>query len=148
MTIRNNSALKFSLIYCGISKLNMTDIIKNNLPSQEFLTFENMKILATFLGIFCLLVSAYPCCIGDDCESASEIKISENQDQQNDDCALCSPFISCGSCTGFIPNTDEIVTVPDLHPIPFSNLFGLTFKSVEADYAERVWQPPKQVIIS
>ncbi|PKD20354.1 hypothetical protein APR41_13830 [Salegentibacter salinarum] len=108
-----------------------------------------MKALAVFLGIFCLLVSAYPCCMVDDCDSDSEVKIAENEDeQQDDDCGLCSPFISCGSCIGFIPHTNEVATIPDLPLIPFSNLFGITFKSVEAEYADRVWQPPKQVIIS
>ncbi|MBZ9632465.1 hypothetical protein LB465_16915 [Salegentibacter sp. LM13S] len=108
-----------------------------------------MKVLAVFLGIFCLLISAYPCCIIDDCDSDTEVKITENdEDQKYDDCGLCSPFISCGSCIGFIPNTDEVVTVLNPQPIPISNLFGLAFKSVEAEYADRFWQPPQQVIIS
>ncbi|PRX48832.1 DUF6660 family protein [Salegentibacter salegens] len=108
-----------------------------------------MKLLAVLLGIFCLLISANPCCIEDNCESASELKISENEENQKEnDCGLCSPFISCGSCIGFIPNTDEVVTVLDPQPVPFTNLFGLTFKSVEAEYSDRVWQPPQEVIIS
>ncbi len=107
-----------------------------------------MRILTALLGIFCLLVSAYPCCIDDDCDADSVENIVENEEnQQDDDCGLCSPFISCGSCTGFIPGTDEAVTIFDPQLIAFSSLFGLAFKSVEAEYADRLWQPP-QVIIS
>mgnify|MGYP003116939829 FL=1 len=108
-----------------------------------------MKVLVVILGIFCLLISLYPCCIDDDCEPISVEKIAEHEnDQENEECGLCSPFINCGTCTGFIPGGEEVVTVSEPQPIVFSNLFGLSFKSVEAEYAERVWQPPKQVIIS
>ncbi len=108
-----------------------------------------MKVLAAFLGIFCLLVSVYPCCIDNDCDADSVENIAENEEnQQDDDCGLCSPFISCGSCTGFIPGTDATVTTFNIQITPFSNLFGITFKSVEAEFSDRPWQPPQLVIIS
>lgn len=108
-----------------------------------------MKVLVLILGIFCLLVSTYPCCIDDDCNDDSVESIAKNEeDQQDDDCGLCSPFISCGSCTGFIPGSEDTLTIFDTQLIPTSNLFGITFKSVEAEFADRLWQPPQQVIIS
>ena len=48
----------------------------------------------------------------------------------------------------FTNNISDLLTNNIFFEIAFSNLFGLSFKSVEAEYAERVWQPPKQVIIS
>lgn len=106
-----------------------------------------MKVLTVILGILCLLISAYPCCIVDECDSHSIAEIAENE-QEQEECGLCSPFITCGSCIGFIPNTAEFVTTLNPQLLPFSNLFGLSFKSVEAEYADRVWQPPQQVIFS
>ncbi len=38
-----------------------------------------MKVLVVILGIFCLLISLYPCCIDDNCEPNSVEKISENE---------------------------------------------------------------------
>ncbi|MBZ9728781.1 hypothetical protein LB467_03705 [Salegentibacter sp. JZCK2] len=108
-----------------------------------------MRILAALLGIFCLVISAYPCCILDGCDSDSIDKIAENENrQQEEECGLCSPFINCGTCTGFVPSIDEAVADYKFQPLALSNLFGLAFKSVEAEYADRVWQPPQQVIVS
>lgn len=107
-----------------------------------------MKVLAVFLGIFCLLISGYPCCIDDDCASSSVEQILETEnDQHGDECGLCSPFISRGNCFGFISATDEPITTFNFQYISISHLFGLPFNSVETGYTERLWQPP-QVIIS
>jgi len=108
-----------------------------------------MKVLGVLLGFFCLLISAYPYCIVDDCDSNFLEQIAENKDDiEGNECGLCSPFIGCGTCIGFISSSEETSTVFNFHYINSSNLFGLLFKSVEAEYAERLWQPPKQVIIS
>lgn len=108
-----------------------------------------MKILGIILGTFCLLISVFPCCIGEECESTSVEIISENDNNEHsDECGICSPFISCGTCTGFIAHISESLIPLVFQPIAISNLFDLSFKSAEAEYAMRVWQPPQLVIIS
>lgn len=108
-----------------------------------------MKVLAILLGIFCLLISGYPCCIDDDCDSGLVGQTHENEnDQHGNESGLCSPFISCGSCFGFVSATDVHIPSFNFQYISISHLFGLAFKSVETEYAERLWQPPQQVIIS
>ena len=108
-----------------------------------------MKILGLFLGILCLLISVYPCCIQDDCDSvAVEKTVEKESDKETEDRGLCSPFINCGSCFGFISNSEKPLTIFKLQSLELSNIFGLRFKSVEAEYSNRLWQPPKQVIIS
>lgn len=83
----------------------------------------------------------------DYCDSNSIEKISDNGEEK-DECGLCSPFISCGTCAGFIAEIAEPLTAVLIQPEALSNLFGLSFKSAETEYAERLWQPPKRVIIS
>jgi len=108
-----------------------------------------MKILVVFLGILCFLISAYPCCIDDDCDSVSVEKIAEKQNEkETEDRGLCSPFIGCGSCIGFISNNEKPLTTFQVLSIVSPKIFGLQFKSVETEYIDKLWQPPKQVIIS
>lgn len=85
----------------------------------------------------------------DDCDSSLvEQKLENENDKENDECGLCSPFISCGSCIGFISISEKSLVPFNFQPLALSNLFGLSFKGLETEYSERVWQPPKQVIIS
>ena len=108
-----------------------------------------MKILAVFLGIFCFLISVYPCCIDDDCDSISEEQIADDKDdRETEERGMCSPFIGCGSCIGFISSSVKPLNTSQLLSIVSPNNFGLQFKSVEAEYIDKLWQPPKQVIIS
>lgn len=102
--------------------------------------------MGAILGFFCCITSTYPCCIADDCESSKIEKTAEKQEDEK--CGLCSPFISCGTCTGFIPSIDESLSEEIFQSVAFSKVFGLSFKCVEAEVFNRVWQPPKRVIIS
>lgn len=106
-----------------------------------------MKFLIAFLGIFCLLTSVYPCCADDSCDSDSIAASSDGVPTQND-CGLCTPFIACGACTGFVPGPAQSLISNVFYSINLTEVFGFNFNSVETDYSERLWQPPKQVIIS
>jgi hypothetical protein len=64
-----------------------------------------MKLPALILALITLILSVSPCCGDDDhCAGNSSIDECEHSDKEREPCdeqGLCSPFYSCGSCTGF-----------------------------------------------
>ncbi len=108
-----------------------------------------MKFSAVILAIFCLLIATYPCCIFDNCENDSIATTAKSEQEQQEESGVCSPFIACGSCNGFVPGPQVFHA---LYLLPVKKTpklsFGTYFNSVETDYTDRQWQPPKQVIIS
>lgn len=63
-----------------------------------------MKFICIFLSIVIMSLSAMPCCAEED-HCAEEVQLSGNDKHQSserqDSEPLCSPFFSCGTCTGF-----------------------------------------------
>ena len=77
-------------------------------PLSYICTF--MKSCFTFvLLLITLLTTFYPCCNVDNCcEDELTSTATKQNDQQPE--GNCSPFISCGTCTGFT----EMVMMPDI----------------------------------
>jgi hypothetical protein len=61
--------------------------------------------MAVILAILTIILSSYPCCIdGDPDNGGCGIENSghpEDSDDPTQEMGLCSPFYSCGNCTGF-----------------------------------------------
>ncbi|MGY5851167.1 hypothetical protein [Salegentibacter sp. F14] len=108
-----------------------------------------MKILTPIFSIFCLLISIYPRCSDEDCQRPNLTLMYENeQAPAHKDCGLCTPFMNCGACVGFVSQLDKEYISDIIYSQDLKEVFGFDFNSVETDYSERLWQPPKQVIIS
>jgi hypothetical protein len=106
-----------------------------------------VKYLCLLLSLFVLLVSSAPCCCQDDCglseDAVAQTDQSGDSHPENDDCKACSPFLTCGSCSGFIKPL----------PVPTFQGEGLGFQRdlVDAYHfalypigASSFWQPPKK----
>lgn len=62
-----------------------------------------MKVLILLLIGLTLYLSATPCCTEDFANSAEDHSCEETSDCENIPCdEPCSPFYTCGSCTGFL----------------------------------------------
>ncbi|WP_268036923.1 hypothetical protein [Algoriphagus sp. PAP.12] len=60
-----------------------------------------MKVFPVLLALFSFWLTAMPCCSTENkCDTIEENQNSDSQDDCEDQLP-CSPFYSCGSCTGF-----------------------------------------------
>ncbi|OGS69151.1 MAG: hypothetical protein A3F91_05305 [Flavobacteria bacterium RIFCSPLOWO2_12_FULL_35_11] len=81
--------------------------------------------------------------MGDNCNDEIKTAQSDNhsQDHKDSDCNACSPFFTCGTCSGFVFTR----VVVDFKEIPFIKAKFLAFyKSQFANnFFAKIWQPPK-----
>ncbi len=111
--------------------------------SAAFITFATVKTIGFIFSVYFLLLSANPCCLEDAC--ADEIKPAQaghcSQDQDEDDCNSCSPFFTCGACSGFVFSTAGLV-LKEL-TLSKANLVNVYKTQFIDDFVARIWQPPK-----
>ena len=105
-----------------------------------------VKYLCLLLSLFVLLVSAAPCCCQDDCGQTESKVAQTNQPSKShpegDDCKACSPFLTCGSCSGFIkplPAPTFQVEVIGYQTELVDAYHFSTYPLVSSSF----WQPPK-----
>lgn len=62
-----------------------------------------MKILVLSFALLTLFLSSSPCCTEEDtCGEKAEINCQDHSDDEEHQSELpCSPFYSCGTCSGF-----------------------------------------------
>jgi hypothetical protein len=104
-----------------------------------------VKYLCLLLSLFVLLISAAPCC-SDDCGQTEGKVAQKNQPgdshQEGDDCKACSPFLTCGSCSGFIkplPTPTLQAEVID-YQTELIDVYHFSFYPL---VSSSFWQPPK-----
>ncbi len=105
-----------------------------------------MKTLCLLLSLYVFSLSVVPCCSDDNCndEIITEKNVN-NHSQENPseegDCNACSPFLTCGTCIGFVFTNLQI----DIYEIPIlENQFVAIYKPQFSDnFFEKIWQPPK-----
>jgi len=102
-----------------------------------------MKILCFILSLQVFYLSIAPCCWDDNCNDEIKTEQTENHsnDQQEDGCNACSPFLTCGTCSGFIFSNLGV----DLKEIFIYNDKFVTFYKFQFadDFFANIWQPPK-----
>ncbi|MFV8839708.1 hypothetical protein [Salinimicrobium soli] len=93
-----------------------------------------MKIAGIIFSILFLMLNAVPCC-ADYCSDEEPVEKHSGSE------GVCSPFLSCGNCTGFVLQ-EEFVELPvDIQPSVSKPEFpGKYFRS---EFSENIWQPPK-----
>ena len=116
-----------------------------------------MKFLAIFMFLIVTSLSFVPCCTPiakDDSNNTSEItkdcceketckdsKASSKPSKDKSNCNSCSPFFSCGSCSGFTAKIDFLKIADFAFPVSISyNSFEL---QIHSDFLETKWKPPK-----
>jgi hypothetical protein len=108
-----------------------------------------MKALSFILSIYFFLMAVMPCCGFESaaqeqdtcCEQTEAGGGCESDDSSEEpSCESCSPFYTCGSCTGFImPGETSFMTQASVEPIQAS-----LYKSFpELEIPLNIWQPPK-----
>jgi len=107
---------------------------------QKYTYLCFVKILSFILIFYILLISSHPCC--DEGDRVYTNLTEQGVGDSNDDCPdLCSPFFTCGSCSGF-SNPDHLSLIDpklvllDEEKLLFSSPFDF-------DYINNIWRPPK-----
>jgi hypothetical protein len=92
-----------------------------------------MKIAGIILSILVLMLNAVPCCwLGD----SNENPVEEHSGEES-----CSPFLSCGSCTGFV--LQEELPVVNFYSQPSVSEIVFPENPFHSDFSEAIWQPPR-----
>ena len=90
-----------------------------------------------------MLLGTVPCCSDNNCNDQIKTENADNhsQDHKDSDRNTCSPFFTCGTCSGFV----FIRTRVDFKKASFIQDKLITvYKSQFTDgYIAKIWQPPK-----
>ena len=103
-----------------------------------------MKFFALIMAIYVFALAGYPCCENDNCsgeKSKTEKSTSLDNKIPNDDCGNCSPFFSCGTCSGFTFHSEQINTSPVVFEA--DNKASVYKSNFYSEYFGSIWQPPK-----
>ncbi|MHA3789008.1 DUF6660 family protein [Flavobacterium hauense] len=98
-----------------------------------------MKFLSIILSVIIMILVSTPCCSGT-CQADS---CKEKSSDKHKDCGdNCSPFYSCGSCTGFICSYAVSVAVEVNPSYDILTPAHYTILLISR-FPDSIWQPPK-----
>lgn len=100
-----------------------------------------MKILVVFLSLMVIFLNAVPCCWDACAEDEAVVHTEENPNSRE---GACSPFLSCGSCAGFILEQE----LPEISSSIISTFHTLDKREnplFNSDYSRIIWAPPKEI---
>jgi hypothetical protein len=100
-----------------------------------------MRLLCVFLSALTLFLSSFPVCAYTSEHEQEQATCENDSNEEATDCDDCSPFLTCGTCTGFtLPFIDwylsSFAEVSDIKHILFNQFFT-------GAYSFPIWQPPK-----
>ncbi|MFH4966428.1 DUF6660 family protein [Gaetbulibacter sp. M235] len=109
-----------------------------------------MKTLCLILALYSFCLSTIPCCSDDNCNDEIQTEQADNhsgkeKDHHDGDCSICSPFLTCGTCSGFVYSKVHFY----FKNVPFSkSKFMAVYVSRFADdFFAKIWQPPKKKLM-
>jgi hypothetical protein len=97
------------------------------------------KWLSFFLLLITLVASFYPCCSADDCGEKTATEQSSHPEEGED--SNCSPFLACGTCTGFTQLTPA-VDIPYIAVLPPVHV-AKSYPFSASGYTPSLLQPPR-----
>jgi hypothetical protein len=105
-----------------------------------------MRVFHLILAIYVIVLSMVPCCTEERCNDDIKTEQTANnhpRHESNDTCnsGACSPFLTCGSCTGFVSNALLICLQPYMFFVKKQNI-NFKFGQIN-NYYTKYWQPPK-----
>ncbi|MES2426247.1 MAG: hypothetical protein V4560_04710 [Bacteroidota bacterium] len=96
-----------------------------------------MKFLCVLFSLMVMLLTVRPCC-ADNCAAKTTAGKSASKEKE---CAGCSPFFSCGSCTGFIVTGNmPVISIPGPDAVVHFNAYRTLYIK---EISSPIWQPPQ-----
>ncbi|MGZ9675397.1 DUF6660 family protein [Flavobacterium sp. GNP001] len=102
-----------------------------------------LKTIFFILSIYVAVLSTIPCCTDDNCNDEIKTEQIDNnsEDHQEKECNSCSPFFTCGDCSGFVRTNINFDLAEAIFII---NKLVSNYKSQFINsFIVRIWQPPK-----
>src|SRR4051812_27609131 len=100
-----------------------------------------MKNWLTFLLLLVTMTATfYPCCGKDDCCNDNLTAATNNHNNHKSE-GNCSPFVTCGTCPGFVVSAKlvQIPVITEEKPVHHTGAISLTLST----YAASLLQPPR-----
>lgn len=100
-----------------------------------------MKIGGLLMAFLVTLLSIVPCCTFEECEDEKrEILVQHEKPSECED--SCSPFLNCGSCTGFpVQETSEPGEIA--FNLPIDKIDFHHRQTLPQSLIQSIWQPPR-----
>lgn len=118
-------------------------IHSSDLQIVIFLIFDAMKFFCLMLSLSVMLLSTVPCCGDDDCDD-EKVGTEQTENHNNTD-EICSPFLTCGVCTGFVSLYEDFVFPASVKENTVNLNLGIIL-FVDNCFTT-IWQSPKMVNI-
>jgi hypothetical protein len=103
-----------------------------------------VKIVCLVLAIYVALLSVKPCCTDSYCQVKTPVDNTTGGKLpvKQSDCAGCSPFFTCGSCSGFILNKPVLFELPIIAENSVQHNAFYRPPAIQ-QITLSIWQPPK-----
>ena len=105
-----------------------------------------MKTLCLILALYSFCLSTIPCCLDDNCNDEIQTEQTDNhlekeEDHRDSDWSICSPFLTCGTCSGFVYSKLNF----HFKKVHFnkSKFIVVYLPQFTDDFFVKIWQPPK-----
>ncbi len=100
-----------------------------------------MKLFCLLLSFYVVFLCATPCCADDKCNDMLDTELESHHSEESKDCNSCSPFLTCGACSGFVFSNAGFY----FGGITFVLEEFVTFYNTQFldEYVTKIWQPPK-----
>jgi hypothetical protein len=103
-----------------------------------------VKLLYILLSFVVLILAARPCCNDKDCISSNTtIQTPDDHSTSSEkECQGCSPFFSCGTCSGFViaQSIDHKISVDTGLHLEHVSMYRQPFTE---NVDRSIWQPPQ-----
>ncbi|WP_420838773.1 DUF6660 family protein [Aestuariivivens sediminis] len=107
-----------------------------------------MKTLCLILALYSFCLSTIPCCSDNNCNDDIQTEQTDHHSEKekghdDSDCSMCSPFLTCGTCSGFVYSKLHFY----LKNLPFhkSKFIAFYVPQITDDFFAKIWQPPKKI---
>ncbi len=102
-----------------------------------------MKLLCSIISLLVLYLSTVNCCLEDHCDDASALadNCEHSHDHTDDDGNMCSPFLTCGACTGF--TLSKVTFVFEKVHFRREKMRTKHHFHFTDDFFAKIWHPPK-----
>ena len=122
------------------------DGFSTNNQNQQYLIILyaylcSVKFLYLIFSFYLLILAIKPCCADDNCQEKETEKTATNSSHP-EDCKECSPFFTCGSCSGFTISASFVQLAPSVNDYFLHRFTSYKEPSLQ-EISHSVWQPPK-----
>jgi hypothetical protein len=103
-----------------------------------------MKLLCLILSVYVIMLSTKPCCSDNDCQGKELTKNEQARKSpiKEKECHGCSPFLTCGTCVGFVIAKPLNLNLKFMVETPVQ-IYACYQQPFVQQVSLSIWQPPQ-----